>query len=556
MPLSRPRAALAVGVAATLVASPLVAVAAPTGTAAEVTLVVPLTHHPDDSGLLSSETLESATGPAGSLTRELGAIVASPSAAIALDPMIPASIRLLGEAAPPSATGWLARLEAAENEVFLLGYADADPGAFAAGEALDLAHPIDFGFAADPADFAAEATPAPDATETPAPGPPTTDALLDWAGALPPIAWPAEGSLDPGIADQLAQSGYAAVIAASSNLSETDSATAQAGEARLVVTDSAASELFREATTAVSEQVFRDAVERLGATLDGLAAAAPGRSVVLALDRPGVLGGYRLAEVAASIGSRPTVELARLSDVLAASPVGAVVVAPDPDPERTARLAALAATTRAVLAFSDVLEDPTAITAPRRLQLLSLLGVRSMASPGWPAAAAEHIAESRAITDSVQVVEGTPPLLTSEISFLPVTIANELDLPVTVVLSARPDRPIIRIDAPVTVTVEPGSSHTVRLPAQAVTNGSVVVRVELHSPTTGVMVGDARALSVELQAQWETFGLIGGVLLMVVFAIGVVRNIIRRRRAGRRDDATTDGPAPGPPATPTDDREV
>lgn len=544
MPLSRPRAALAVGVAATLAALPL-AVASPpaaAATPATVTLVAPLTVTPDDSGVLDAATLEAATAPAGQLTRQLAELTATPLATIALDPMIPASIRLLGASAPESATEWLSRLEAAENEVFLLAYADADPGALAEVDALDLLQPIDLGYVADPADFTVAATPDPEATAPAVDGVPTTDELLAWTGALPAIAWPAE--VTPDAAARLTEAGYAAVLTTSANVSESASAAARAGDTRLVVADSAATELFREATTAISSDVFDDALARLEATLDGLAAAAPGRSLVLTLDRPGVLGGFRLAEIAADLDGRESVVLAPLSSVLDASPASVTIVAPEADADRAARLNALVAETRRVLDFSDVLDEPAALTAPRRLQLLSLLREQSMASAGWGDAADEHIAASRAITDSVQIVAGSVPVLTSENSFLPVTISNELDLPVTVVLTARPERPIIRVDSPVTVTVEPGSSHTVRLPAQAVTNGTVVVRTELRSPGTGVMVGQPRGLQVELQAQWETFGLIGVALLVVVFAAGIVRNIVRRRRAARAETETeteTDG---------------
>ena len=43
----------------------------------------------------------------------------------------------------------------------------------------------------------------------------------------------------------------------------------------------------------------------------------------------------------------------------------------------------------------------------------------------------------------------------------------------------------------------------------------------------------------DLQAQWETVGIILGIVVALVFAAGIIRNVVVRRRAGReRDDET------------------
>jgi hypothetical protein len=70
--------------------------------------------------------------------------------AIAIDPMIIASIRVLGTSAPTSAVEWLNRLASAGNDIFPLGYADADPSlAVQAGAPAPLA-PTSLEFATDP----------------------------------------------------------------------------------------------------------------------------------------------------------------------------------------------------------------------------------------------------------------------------------------------------------------------------------------------------------------------------------------------------------------------
>src|SRR5690606_22917081 len=108
---------------------------------------------PTTTGLVPAEELAQLTGPTGDLTRQIDAVAGTP-VAIALDPQIVASIRVLGAAAPESARQWLARLGALSNEIFLLGYGDADLGAAIRTGTLDALQPSGFGFALDPANFA------------------------------------------------------------------------------------------------------------------------------------------------------------------------------------------------------------------------------------------------------------------------------------------------------------------------------------------------------------------------------------------------------------------
>jgi hypothetical protein len=137
------------------------------------------------------------------LTRQLDAVIGTP-AVIGLDPMIVASIQVLGSAAPASAIGWLDQLRTSGNEIFALAYADADLASLAQANALNLREPIDFDFAIDPRNFgpAASASPTPSpaatSTEPPADGggarpPLPTDAseVLAWSYTLDDIAWPA-----------------------------------------------------------------------------------------------------------------------------------------------------------------------------------------------------------------------------------------------------------------------------------------------------------------------------------------------------------------------------
>ena len=550
VPAIRRGAAAAVAVAALLAPAfaSTPAVAAPHLVAAPiaVSVVVPLTVRAGDDGMLDAATLATATSSSGALTRELDELLGT-SATIALDPMILASIRVLGSAAPETALDWLDRLAAAPNEVFLLAYSDADLTALVRTGSLDLAEPLGFGFAIDPADFgpAQTGTPTPTATDTadpsatPAPGEgepgddppplPTTAELLAWPDAIGRIAWPSAGSVTTGDLAGYDTAGYDAVLLSSANVSETAGALADLGDAAGLIADSAASELFREASTSIDDATREQAVTRLGAALDGLAAAHPGRSVVLTLDSRSAFSFYGLDETYAAIADRDSTQMTGLSDVLAGTAEPATVV----DGAAAAHVEAAPALTAAVRAeelFATILADPLQLTAPRRLQLLTLLAVQGVEGPEWPTRSDVFLQRSADILNSVSIVDTGSLLVASSSTSIPIRIANGLDFAVTVRVDAVPRRPLLQIDSPAEVTIEPGSSKIVRLDAQAITNGEVVVEVRLSSPSTGTPIGEQRDFDADLQAQWETVGIIVGGVVALVFAVGIARNFVLRRR--------------------------
>ena len=114
---------------------------------------MPITAPATSAGLIPAADLAAFTAPNGVLTRQLDGLIGHPSVAIGIDPMILASIRVLGTAAPASATQWMVSLSELPNDVFSLGYGDADlAGQFQSGLTAPLA-PTSLGYAMDPANF-------------------------------------------------------------------------------------------------------------------------------------------------------------------------------------------------------------------------------------------------------------------------------------------------------------------------------------------------------------------------------------------------------------------
>src|SRR6185437_784641 len=155
---------------------------------ASIGVVVPITAGPLTTGLLTSEQLQAMTASDGRLTALLDA-VAGTSAILAVDPAIPAAIRVLGSSAPADATAWLDRLTSLSNARFALQFGDADIAAQINAGAATLTTPLELSAYLDPAHFAngsAGATPAPTATPTL----PDTTTLTEVPGAVAGVYWP------------------------------------------------------------------------------------------------------------------------------------------------------------------------------------------------------------------------------------------------------------------------------------------------------------------------------------------------------------------------------
>jgi hypothetical protein len=115
---------------------------------------------------------------------------------------------------------------------------------------------------------------------------------------------------------------------------------------------------------------------------------------------------------------------------------------------------------------------------------------------------------------------------------VPATIENNLPYPVTVVVDVDPSNGRLIVEDRVEVTVGPQSRSTVRVPVAAgVGNGEVTLTVSLSS-TAGVPIGTPVEIPANVQADWEGLGAaILATIVVLVFGIGVWRNIRRRRRA-------------------------
>jgi hypothetical protein len=559
--------AFATSATATPAASPAASPAATeastvAGTPVSLALLVPLTVRPTGNGLIDSATLAGYTAPTGILSRELDALIGTP-AVIGIDPMIIASIRVLGNSAPVSAIAWLARLSSASNETFALAYADADPATLARVDALPSIAPLGFDFAIDSGHFGPAVTATPTATPgsasgsaaTPIPAPtptstapaqtttpslPTTpDEVLQWTYALPTIAWPADDTVISGDLSDLASAGYANVVLSSTNLSATDSGLVSLTGIQGVVSDVGVSSLVRDAIFAAGN-AQQDDLTRLNSALTGMEAVSPGRTVVATLDRKWSLGALNIPDLYADLATQSSVLPVGLSAVLNGAKPAAQVTDEPGDAARIAQIKTVLADIATEDSFATVADNPLLVREPRRLELLSLLAVWWVqGSDAWNTQVQSFTAGSATLLSSVQIVSGSNLFVGAGSTNIPVTVSNALPVPVTVYVTVTSPSSVLQVQKQsVALKIEPGSSNKAAIPVQALTNGNVTTTVTLTS-VAAVPIGSPDYVKADLQPGWEGVGTTIVVLLLVlVFGGGIARNIVKRRRARA---ASTDG---------------
>ncbi|MDQ0643529.1 DUF6049 family protein [Microbacterium murale] len=508
------------------------------GTAAQVTVLVPVTATPADGGLLTAEELTALTAPDGALTAQLDG-VAGTSAALAVDPLIPAAIRALGTAAPASALGWLNRLEVLPNDRFALQAGDADATTQSRADLPELLTPLPLASYMDPKNFAATATPTPDptssATPTPSPTPtepelPTDAELMAIEQTAPAVLWPTAGidTADLTKFNEWMSADVTTIILPSTSIAAPTGAVVDIDGSRVLVMDAAASAALSDAAAAVDD----GAREReIAEGIAHLALTGPSPTLLVGLDRDESRTAEALRETILSVSSigDPT----DFSTLRTTSPQSATLRVSESDAaessDRAALLNTLISDESRLTDFATILHDPLVLLSPERLQLLRLLGVAD--ADAYTAAVVTHRTATTATLDAVGVQEPSPIQLFTSAAPLPVWVRNDLPWPVNVQLTATPSDARLDVQPSTEVAAGAASNTRVKVPVEArVGSGSLSVHFSLASPT-GVPIGTDQTASVTVRAEWETIGLgiLGGVIALL-FVLGIVRTVVRRRR--------------------------
>ena len=191
---------------------------------------------------------------------------------------------------------------------------------------------------------------------------------------------------------------------------------------------------------------------------------------------------------------------------------------------------------RRVAAAVAAPEDPVARAA------LDLRAAATLSRSAGPAASAELAEEVRAQTrgtvGAVQVVPGSRVTLVAAQAALPVTVVNNLDTEVRLVLEVRSRSPRLQVpETRVPVTVQPGQRAGVDVPVVAVASGPAEVTSQLVT-ADGRAWGPPSTVTVTVATQAEGRVLTGvGVGVAVLFVLGAARAFVRNRRGRELEGA-------------------
>jgi hypothetical protein len=522
----------------------------PLSLAVAAPLVLPAT----STGLLDTATLTEYTARGGILSDQLDAMIGS-QVAIGIDPRILASIRVLGTAAPQSALEWLDRLRLANNATFPLPYADSDlTVALAAGATAPL-EPTSFDFAVDPSSFAPVPTPTPtpstptppSSTDPALPPYPTVESLTEWDYDYPNLLWPAGDSVTASTFPTLAAGGDTLLLS-SANVDRARNAGASSVTSTIdgvdvAVADARLSELVQNAVNAPTTAEWTSAMAELSATasLAGQITAAP-TTVLVTLDRSWTDTGYRLEQTLSTLYALPWTSAAGIAgalDTTTRAPDTGTLVEGSIDQARIDTTAALLAAESAEAGFVTVAADPEALIAARRLDLLALLSNSWLDDPeGWEAESSEFLAESADILGAIQISPSSTIQLPSDRGSLPVIVNNSLDQEVTVYVNVRSRTPVLSVeDEFVELVIEPLSSARAQIPVVSLSNGEVRLGVTVFDQPGGNRLGETSTIELNVHAGWETAGtVIFGALVVIIFVLGIVRTVRKRRRAARTSE--------------------
>jgi len=544
-------------------------------TPVNLAVAIPITTPEDSTGLIAARALEAFTGADGLLTRQLDDVIDRP-VAIAIDPMIIASIRILGSAAPASALAWLDRLAGATNEIFPLSYADADIALQAQAGASTLLEPISFEQALDPSLFTTPTnapggiseTPSdnPSATPTPTPTPggatlPTSAELLAWNYTMTDVGWPKTGTVARSDLDVFAASGLSTTILGGTNVDEGDSETPNAvvpiADGTGLVSDDDISAAIHRAAHATTDGAWREAVAEASSLLAVVSAEDPGttRTLLATFDRDWSNGSSRLGETLEALAALPWEAPASLRTARDAKPAADVTFQSQAEPDdRVEPARQLVQREADVTAFSTALANPIKLTGSHRLALLALLATSWTEQPGaWQERVSASLTESRNILDAVTVTTRGPINVAADKVDFPITLRNELGQAVTVRVQVVPSNGRLLVGSDIETTIDANSAHTMTIPVTAaVGNGEVALQVTMFT-AGGVAVGSPAVIDVNVHADWEGIGAwVVASIAILFFGFGIWRNILRRRRergASVADRATpdTDITAPSEP---------
>jgi hypothetical protein len=243
----------------------------------------------------------------------------------------------------------------------------------------------------------------------------------------------------------------------------------------------------------------------------------------------------RLAQTLDAIDALPWAEGSSLTAALTSPAVDDATIVDAPEPEqRLSQVSDLLEAAARVESFSAVLTDPELLSGKRRNDLLALLAVTWRGDDtGWADAVSTSVETAATTLSSVTIETSGNVLQLSHDSSIPIYVRNDLPWPVSVEIQASTSNAVLDIDegSIEPTAIDARSQGRVLIPVKArVGNGETSLRL-MVTATDGTPIGVPTSIVTSVRADWETVGTLSfGILLVVVFGLGILRNIRRRRR--------------------------
>ena len=493
--------------------------------------VIPILAPAGSSGIVDAAHQEALTAPGGAWRQALLAAEADPAATIALDPAVLASIRILGDSAPPGAAALLDQLGGLSNEFVRLPYADTDLTlARAAGATQDL----------DPASFAGVTVTAPTQGPTPAPTatagatPATTTGLTTWKWSDRKVAWPVPHSTGSADLAAFASAGEQ-VLLSSDDVQDTAARRtagplARIGSADVLVSDTTTSSLLSSAS--VRGQTGASALAELTGLLATAAVSGETRALLATVGRTGASAG--LKRVLSVLGSQSWIRSDALGDLGTATSAPSVRL-------RSRTVASAEVTTARALIGGErqvqqlgkaLVTGADTVTAPQRLTLLGTLSAAWRGDDaGWRSAATTAQRAFRTVLGKVQLANQSPPNLVGGDGTLRIYVVNQLTVPAKVVVHAGASNGAVQFTDPsVTVIVPAGGRQKADMPFRSIRNGQTDLTLSLTTPN-GTAIGSEVTRGATVRAGFDTIVAISLLAALgLLLALGVYRNVKRRRQ--------------------------
>ncbi len=367
------------------------------------------------------------------------------------------------------------------------------------------------------------------------------------------LAWPADGTLDERTRTALKQAGFRSLVLSDRYAPTVDTldhtATSVGPVASTgftaVTSDAVLSQLIATPTSGQGGAVV--ARQRFLAEVAMITAEVPNlqRGIVVTVPRGWSPAAGYIQGLLQSVDSSGYAQLATVPELRAGSgstsPVRRAPVFPnrlDNGLVSGSQLASVAAAHDGLTALSAVLTTPATVVDPL------LRGVLRAQSASWRDAVASGrvfaqrvLATVTATQDKVHLVGGGALTLSGQSGRIPVTVANDLDQPVTVRVRLTAIPAVrLKLNEPDVVTIGPGQRQTIEVAADAAGNGSVEVAAVLTTPG-GAPYGAAMTFRVQVTGLGAVASaVVGGALALL--AVALVIRISRAVRQGRRPGST------------------